>query len=106
MTVTTDRNGYFTLGPLCSLAPGSYTLTATAPGYTPVTQTVYMSPQAQPFEIYFTGPYCLPPVILPVTGGSAPGQESVLQSVYEAATSGRHSPPRTFAGWLRLLLRP
>ena len=46
----------------------------------PVTQTVYLSPQSQPFVIDFVGPYCLPPVVLPVTGADAPVRESLIQS--------------------------
>ena len=107
ITVTTDQNGYFTMGPFCNLVPGNYTITATAPGYSPVTQTVYLSPQGQPFVINFVGPYCLPPVVLPVTGASAPdgsvaqpGPIAMLShTIYERIDMGYHAVSETMAGW-------
>ncbi len=101
VTVTTDQNGFFTLGPFCNLVPGNYTLTASAPGYSPVTQTVYLSPQSQPFVINFTGPYCLPPIVLPVTGGGAPDSVGLIGSVSLAVNGGYHAVVETIAGWLR-----
>ena len=108
VTITTDQNGYFTMGPFCNLIPGNYTITATAPGYSPVSQTVYLSPQSQPFVINFTGPYCLPPVVLPVTGASAPEasaalpgtMDSLTHAVYARVDAGYHSFAETMANWL------